>query len=71
MQGLQEEYTALSESMEKNREKYRNSAILLTEYLDYLLEKNLHVITGENEERDIDLDVEKIKEYNKIEDIPE
>lgn len=58
----------MHEKIEKDKIKYRNLAMLLTEYLDHIIENNNSVIV---DNQDMHLDVEALKEYEEIEDAPD
>ncbi|CDW75280.1 UNKNOWN [Stylonychia lemnae] len=66
-ESLQDEYQFMQEKLEKEKKKYEKLAMILTEYLDEVLSENEGLI---QENQDIHLDVESIKEYDKIEDVP-
>ncbi len=52
----------------KERRKFQNLALLLSEYLDHVLQdEGADVIA---EDQDIHLDVEKLKTYDRIQDVP-
>jgi hypothetical protein len=52
----------------KERRNFQNLALLLSEYLDHVLQdEGADVIA---EDQDIHLDVEKLKTYDRIQDVP-
>jgi hypothetical protein len=52
----------------KERRKFQNCALLLSEYLDQVLQNaGADVIA---EDQDIHLDVEKLKTYERFQDVP-
>eukprot|EP00347_Sterkiella_histriomuscorum_P007694 403347929 len=67
-ESLSDEYQFIDEKLEKDKKKYKNLALLLTEYLDHIIENNSQVIV---ENQDMHLDVESFKDYDDIEDAPD
>lgn len=56
---LQKDYSELQDKLVNSREKYKKSALILTEYLDELLTATPQVM---NNEADMHLNLDKIKE---------
>ena len=56
---LQNDYVELQEKMNMSREKYKRAALLMTEFLDDLLNSTPNILDND---RDMHLNLEKIKE---------
>ena len=68
LEGLKEEHALMIAKVSKERRKFQNLALLLSEYLDQVLQDaGADVIA---EDQDIHLDVEKLKTYDRLQDVP-
>jgi uncharacterized protein (DUF342 family) len=56
---LQQEYSELQQKVNVNSEKYRRAALLLTEFLDDILNQTPNILDSD---KDMHLNLEKIKE---------
>ena len=56
---MQNDYIDLQEKMNNSREKYKRAALLLTEFLDDLLNQTPNILESE---RDMHLNLERIKD---------
>mmetsp|Transcript_42193 Transcript_42193/g.40427 ORF Transcript_42193/g.40427 Transcript_42193/m.40427 type:complete len:96 (+) Transcript_42193:72-359(+) len=63
-QQLKDEHQVLIDKILKARTKYQRLANLLTEYLDHLIEENPTLI---QDDEDLHLDIDHIKEVDQIE----
>lgn len=64
MEGLREEHALMISKVVKERRKFQNLALLLSEYLDFVLQdEGADVIA---EDQDIHLDVENLKTYERL-----
>lgn len=68
LEGLKEEHALMISKVVKERRKFQNLALLLSEYLDHVLQdEGADVIA---EDQDIHLDVENLKTYERLQDVP-
>ena len=68
LEALREEHVIMVAKVTKERRKFQNSALLLSEYLDEVLQEAGSDLISEDQ--DIHLDVEKLKTFERIEDVP-
>lgn len=68
LEGLKEEHALMVAKVARERRKFQNCALLLSEYLDAVLQTaGADVIA---EDQDIHLDVEKLKTYERFQEVP-
>jgi len=58
-ESLQQDYVELQDKMNISREKYKRAALLMTEFLDDLLNQTPNILESD---KDMHLNLEKIKE---------
>jgi len=68
LESLREEHALMVAKVTRERRKFQNSALLLSEYLDVVLQEAGSDLISEDQ--DIHLDVEKLKTYDRMSEVP-